>query len=71
MDNIEELESKVLEIVTAKHIKTGGNNGNTFGDFDHILNLPITERNSFLEEMAAKKKIVIREGQNSRLIMLH
>jgi hypothetical protein len=67
---MEELQEKVLEIVKEKRIRTGGNNGNTFGDFDHILKMPAAERNAFLEGMAAEKKIVIREGANQRLIML-
>ncbi|CAA7393568.1 hypothetical protein [Chryseobacterium fistulae] len=70
MDSIEELEKRILEIIREKHRRTGGHNGNYFGDFDHILNLPISERNSFLEKMAADKKIIIREGQNSRQIKL-
>ncbi|RNA63956.1 hypothetical protein D1631_00295 [Chryseobacterium nematophagum] len=70
MDSIEELEKKILEIVREKHRRTGGNNGNSFGDFDHILNLSIQDRNSFLERMAQEKKLHIRAGQNFRLIML-
>ncbi|ALR29292.1 hypothetical protein ATE47_01530 [Chryseobacterium sp. IHB B 17019] len=67
---MEELERKILEIVKEKQKRTGGNNGNFFGDFDHLLNLSIPERNAFLERLAAQKKIVIREGSNQRMIML-
>lgn len=67
---MEELEQKVLEIVKAKHIKSGGNNGNTFGDFDEIFKMTNIDRGAFLERMATEKKIVIREGSNQRMIML-
>ncbi|HJY14194.1 MAG TPA: hypothetical protein VJ304_15475 [Flavobacterium sp.] len=69
MDSIE-VENKILEIVRKKHDETGGNNGNFFGDFDHILKMEIAERNAFLENMVIRKLIVIREGQNAPMIML-
>jgi hypothetical protein len=67
---MEELEKKVLEIVNEKHIKSGGNNGNLFYEFDEVLQLPLEERNALLQKMHNEHKIVIREGQNGRLIML-
>lgn len=67
---MEEMEMKILEIVKKKHQETGGNNGNGFGDFDHILNMSIPERNAFLENMVSRKLIVFREGSNARMIML-
>ena len=67
---IEELERQILEIVTQKHDETGGNNGNGFGDFDHILKMSIEDRNLFINRMVAEKKIVIRMGPNARMIML-
>jgi hypothetical protein len=69
MDSVE-MENKILEIVKKKHDDTGGNNGNFFGDFDHILNMPIPERNAFLQNMVNRKLIVIREGGNAKMIML-
>ena len=69
MDSVEK-ENKILEIVKKKHDDTGGNNGNFFGDFDHILNMPIPERNAFLQNMVNRKLIVIREGGNAKMIML-
>lgn len=69
MEN-EELERQILEIITQKHNETGGNNGNGFGDFDHILNMSLDDRNAFLNRMVAEKKIVIRMGPNARMIML-
>jgi hypothetical protein len=51
-------------------LKTGGRNGNYFGDFDHILNLEIKECNKLLELMVAQKQIVIKEGVNQKMIML-
>ncbi|MCU7616300.1 hypothetical protein NZ698_03760 [Chryseobacterium sp. PBS4-4] len=69
MDAVE-MENQILEIVRKKHIETGGNNGNFFGDFDQILNLPIPERNAFLQNMVNRKLIAIREGSNARMIML-
>lgn len=67
---MEEMEMQILEIVKKKHKDTGGNNGNGFGDFDHILNMSIEDRNSFLKRMADEKKIAIRIGPNARMIML-
>lgn len=67
---MEEMEMKILEIVKKKHQETGGNNGNGFGNFDHILNMSIPERNAFLENMVSRKLIVFREGSNARMIML-
>lgn len=66
----EELERQILEIVKAKQIKNGGNGGNGFGDFDHVLNMSIEDRNAFLHRMADDNKIQIREGANQRMIML-
>jgi len=68
--NTEEQEKAILEIVRAKFEKTGGNNGNAFGDFDHILNIAIPDRNAFLERMAAEKKIRIMNGPNFRMVTL-
>jgi hypothetical protein len=70
MENIQELEAQILEIVKKKHDETGGNNGNGFADFDHILNMSLEDRNAFLKRMADKNKIAIRIGPNARMIML-
>lgn len=67
---MDEMEMQILEIVQKKHNETGGNNGNGFADFDHILNMSIEDRNSFLKRMADEKKIAIRIGPNARMIML-
>ncbi|AZB29779.1 hypothetical protein [Chryseobacterium balustinum] len=70
MENIQELEAQILEIVKNKHDETGGNNGNGFADFDHILNMSLEDRNAFLKRMADENKIAIRIGPNARMIML-
>ncbi|MDY0933149.1 hypothetical protein [Chryseobacterium sp. CFBP8996] len=70
MENIQELEAQILEIVKKKHDETGGNNGNGFADFDHILNMSLEDRNAFLKRMADENKIAIRIGPNARMIML-
>lgn len=67
---MEEMEMQILEIVKKKHTDTGGNNGNGFGDFDHILKMSIPERNAFLQNMVNRKLIVFREGSNARMVML-
>lgn len=67
---MEELEQKVLEIVIEKQKMNGGNGGNFLGDFDHILNMSIEDRNALLQKMVDEKKIVIREGANQRMVML-
>ncbi len=64
------MENQILEIVKRKHSESGGNNGNYFGDFDHILNMSIPERNAFLQNMVNRKLIVIREGSNAKMLML-
>lgn len=69
MDPVD-MENQIIEIVRKKQIESGGNNGNFFGDFDHILNMPIAERNAFIQNMVNRKLIIIREGANERLIML-
>lgn len=69
MEN-EELERQILEMIQKKHDETGGNNGNGFSDFDHILNMSLEVRNAFLKRMADEKKIAIRIGPNARMIML-
>lgn len=68
--DIQETEKQILKIVKEKYDKTGGRNGNAFGDFDHLLNLPLTERNALLERMAAEKKIMVFNGPNYRMITL-
>lgn len=67
---MEEMEKQILDIVTKKHIGTGGNNGNGFGDFDNILKMTIPDRNNFLQNMVNKKLIVFREGGNATMVML-
>lgn len=69
MDPVD-MENQIIEIVRKRHIESGGNNGNFFGDFDHILKMPIVERNAFIQNMVNRKLIIIREGANERLIML-
>ena len=70
MENQEELEVKILEIVTEQFKKDGGSNGVTIGAFDEMLNLSIQERNEFLQRMANQKKIHIFQSLNGRRITL-
>lgn len=70
MENQEEIEKQILDIVRAQYEKDGGNNGVTFGAFDHILNMSIEDRNAFLERMAKEKKIFIFNSLNMRRIIL-
>ncbi len=70
MENMEEIEAKILEIVTEQFKKDGGANGVTMGSFDHILNLPIKERNEFLYCMAKEKKIHIFQSLNNARVTL-
>ncbi|ASE61269.1 hypothetical protein CEQ15_07035 [Chryseobacterium indologenes] len=70
MENQEEIEKQILDIVRAQYEKDGGNNGVTFGAFDHILNTSIEDRNAFLERMAKEKKIFIFNSLNMRRIIL-
>lgn len=65
---MEEIEAKILEIVKEQFKKDGGSNGVTMGDFDHILNLPIQERNEFLYRMVKEKKILIFQSLNGKRV---
>lgn len=67
---MEDKERKILEIVNKKHNDTGGHNGNRLGDFDHILNMSISDRNTFLQNMVNRKLIVFREGANTKMVMM-
>lgn len=70
MENLEEIEAKILEIVKVQFDKDSGANGVGFGEFDHFLNLPLEERNELLNRMAREKKIVIFQSINSKRITL-
>ncbi|HAO26762.1 MAG TPA: hypothetical protein DCQ68_01890 [Chryseobacterium indologenes] len=70
MENQEEIERQILEIVKVQFEKDGGANGVNAGAFDHILNLSIEDRNTFLERMAKEKKIFIFNSLNMRRITL-
>lgn len=70
MEEIEEIEKQILEIVTEQFKKDGGSNGVTIGDFDHILRLPIDERNEFLQRMHKQKKIHIFQSLNNIRVTL-
>ncbi len=67
---MEEIEAEILKIVTEQFKKDGGANGVTIGSFDHILNLPIQERNEFLYRMAREKKIHIFQSLNNIRVTL-
>lgn len=70
MENIEEIEAKIIEIVREQFKKDGGSNGVTSGSFDHILNLSIEERNAFLYRMAKERKISIFDSLNMRRVTM-
>lgn len=70
MENMEEIERQIIEIVTEQFKKDGRANGVTMGSFDHILNLPIEERNEFLYGMAKEKKIHIFQSLNNARVTL-
>ncbi|MGK6342902.1 hypothetical protein ACMGDK_11720 [Chryseobacterium sp. DT-3] len=67
----EVLEKQVLEIVKAKHIRSGGHNGSPFNEFEHLFKgFSNSEMWEFFQSMVDAKKIVIREGANKKMIML-
>lgn len=70
MDNQEEIEKKIIEIVSAQHLIDGGNNGVDFGAFEHVLKLDRKERNDFLFKMAKEKKITIFQSLNGFRVIL-
>ena len=70
MEDMEEIEKQIIEIVTEQFEKDGGSNGVTMGAFDHILKLPLQERNEFLYRMAKQKKIHIFQSLNNIRVTL-
>ncbi|ASK29712.1 hypothetical protein CEY12_06160 [Chryseobacterium sp. T16E-39] len=70
MENIEEIEAKIIEITKEQFKKDGGANGVHMGSFDHILNLSIQERNEFLYNMVARKKILIFQALNGKRVTM-
>ncbi|WBV60251.1 hypothetical protein PFY12_14580 [Chryseobacterium camelliae] len=70
MENIEDIERKIIEIVTEQYKKDGGSNGVTFDSFSEFLKLDFKERNEFLYRMAKEKKIYIFQSLNSPRITL-
>ncbi|RQO35443.1 hypothetical protein DBR39_18375 [Chryseobacterium sp. KBW03] len=70
MENIEELEAKILEKVKEDHKVNGGSNGTDINELDKLINLPIPERNKLFEKMVAEKKLAYLDPLNARRITL-
>ena len=70
MENMEEIEAKILEKVKADHKKSGGANGTDLNDLDMILNLPISDRNKLLDRMVSEKKIAYMYPLNAKKVTL-
>lgn len=70
MENIEELERKIIEVLKIQFEGTGGSNGTYIGEIDKILNMSIQERNEFLERMVKEKKIIYLTPLNGRTLSL-
>lgn len=67
---MEELENKILELVKAQHQRTGGANGVDFNEVDEILQMPIKQRNEFLQKLVDAKKIRIGDPLNARALFM-
>lgn len=70
MENMEELEAKILEKVKEDHKVNGGANGTDINELDKILNLTIPERNEFLDRMVKEKKIAYLHPLNAKKVTL-
>lgn len=70
MENIEDLEAKIIEVLKIQFERTGGSNGTDIGKVDKILNMPIKERNEFLDRMVKEKKIAYLTPLNGRTLTL-
>lgn len=70
MENMEEIESKILEKVKSDHKKSGGANGTDLNELDEIINLSIPERNQLLDRMVSEKKIAYMHPLNAKKVTL-
>lgn len=70
MENMEEIEAKILEKVRADHKINGGANGSDINELHNIIKLPIPERNQLLDRMVAEKKIAYLYPLNARRVTL-
>ncbi|CAD0220358.1 conserved protein of unknown function [Chryseobacterium sp. JV274] len=70
MENMEEIEAKILEKVKADHKINGGANGTDLNELDKIIQLQIPERNQLLDKMVAEKKIAYLRPLNTIRITL-
>lgn len=70
MADKEDLEKQILEVLKIQFQRTGGANGTDLGEVDKILNLPIDERNTFLDRMVKEKKIAYIRPLNGPTLTL-
>lgn len=70
MEEIEELERKVIEVLQIQFKRTGGANGTYIGEVDEVLNMEPIERNLFLARMVKEKKIIYINPLNGRTLSL-
>ncbi|PXW18203.1 hypothetical protein [Chryseobacterium sp.] len=70
MENMEEIEAKIIEKIREDHKRNGGWNGSDINELDQIINLPILERNKLLDKMVAEKKIAYLKPLNTTRITL-
>lgn len=70
MENVEELEQKIIELLKIQFERTGGANGTHIGEVDEILKMEPEERNLFLARMVKEKKIIYINPLNGRTLSL-
>ncbi|REC55173.1 hypothetical protein DRF62_07025 [Chryseobacterium piscium] len=70
MENIEELERKIIEVLKIDFERSAGANGTDYGKIDDILNMNLEDRNAFLDRMAKENKIAYLNPVNGRMITL-
>lgn len=62
------MKDEILKLVDLRHDSSDGKCGIPIVDLKSKLNIDIDELNGFLSELYKEKKIVVRNGINSKLI---
>ncbi|AZA91150.1 Uncharacterised protein [Chryseobacterium nakagawai] len=70
MENMEEIEAKILIKLREDYKNCGGANGSDINEIDEIIKLSISDRNELLAKMVKEKKITFINTLNARRITL-
>lgn len=70
MENVEELERRIIEVLKIDFDRSAGANGTDYGKIDDILNMSLEDRNAFIERMVKENKIAYLNPVNGRMLTL-